>query len=198
MSKLEELIENLCPDGVEFKKLGDVCDVFTGGEAPEDSIKEKNPRDEYIYPIYSNGIGENALWGFSKSYRIDKKAVTFSSIGTIGYPTLREPKFIPIIRLKVLVPKDENILNVGFLKYALEIVEFEQQKSTVPNINADMIKSIRIPIPPVEVQTEIVRILDTFTNLISELDNELTLRKKQYQFYRDKLLTFSEIKKEPR
>ena len=193
MSKLEELTAKLCPDGVEFKNVGDVCDVFTGGEAPEDSIRERNPRDEYIYPIYSNGIGENALWGFSKSYRIDKRAVTFSSIGTIGYPTLREPKFTPVIRLKVLIPKNEKSLNVGFLKYVLEMVEFEQQKSTVPNINANILKSINIPIPPLEVQREIVRILDKFTELISLLQRELDLRRKQYEFYRDQLLTFDDL-----
>ena len=189
MSKLDELIKELCPDGVEYRSLGDVCEVFTGGEAPEDSIKEKTPRDEYIYPIYSNGIGENALWGFAKTYRIDKRAVTFSSIGTIGYPTLREPYFIPIIRLKVLIPKDETILSVLFLKYSLEMVDFEQQKSSVPNINANMIKALKIPVPPLPVQEEIVRILDTFTSLTAELTAELTARRKQYEYYRDLLLT---------
>ena len=123
MSRLEELIEELCPDGVECCAIGEICEVLTGGEAPGDSIKGKEPIGEYKYPIYSNGIGSNAIWGFSKSYRVNKRAVTFSSIGTIGYPTLREPFFIPIIRLKVLLPIDDNVLNISFLKYALEIVD---------------------------------------------------------------------------
>lgn len=183
MSRLEELLQELCPNGVEYAKIGDICEVITGGEAPKNSIKGKKTIGEYIYPIYSNGIGENSIWGFTKSYRIDRWAVTFSSIGTIGYPTLREPFFTPIIRLKVIYPKDEKILNISFLKYVLEIVEFNKQKSSVPNVNANMIKNITIPVPPLEVQREIVRILDSFTLLTAELTAELTARKKQYQHY---------------
>lgn len=190
MSKLEELIKEFCPNGVEYKKLGDVCIVETGGEPPKNSVKGKHPTGEYIYPIFSNGVGENALWGFSDSYRINIPSVTFSSIGTIGCPTLRETAFTPIIRLKVLYPKNNTELDVKFLKYALETVEFKQQKSSVPNINANMIKSIIIPLPALPVQREIVRILDSFTLYSAELTAELTARRKQYEFYRDKLLSF--------
>ena len=194
MSKLEELIKEFCPNGVEYKKIEDVCVVETGGEPPKNSVKSKHPTDEYIYPIYSNGVGENALWGFSDSYRINIPSVTFSSIGTIGCPTLREIAFTPIIRLKVLYPKKNTELNVKFLKYALETVEFKQQKSSVPNINANLLKSIVIPLPALPVQREIVRILDSFTMYSDELKNrlneELTARRKQYEFYRDKLLNF--------
>ena len=191
MSKLEELIKEFCPNGVECKKLGDVCIVETGGEPPKNSVKGKHPTGEYIYPIFSNGVGENALWGFSDSYRINIPSVTFSSIGTIGCPTLRETAFTPIIRLKVLYPKNNTELDVKFLKYALETVEFKQQKSSVPNINANMIKSIIIPLPALPVQREIVRILDSFTLYSAELTAELTARRKQYEFYRDKLLNFN-------
>lgn len=190
MSKLGELIKEFCPNGVEYKKLGDVCIVETGGELPKNSVKGKHPTGEYIYPIFSNGVGENALWGFSDSYRINIPSVTFSSIGTIGCPTLRETAFTPIIRLKVLYPKNNTELDVKFLKYALETVEFKQQKSSVPNINANMIKSIIIPLPALPVQREIVRILDSFTLYSAELTAELTARRKQYEFYRDKLLNF--------
>lgn len=196
MSKLEELIQELCPNGIQYHLIGDICDVLTGGEAPPESIKEKEPQGEYIYPIYSNGLGDNALWGYSKTFRIDKPAVTFSSIGTIGFPTLREAKFTPIIRLKVIYPKDANKLNICFLKYALEIVQFEKQKSSVANVNASMIKNIKIPVPPLEVQQEIVRLLDEFTaktaELQAELNKEYEARKKQYEYYRDSILTFNQ------
>ncbi len=192
MTKLEKLLAGLCPDGVEYREIGNVCEVLTGGEAPDKSIKGKEPCGEYIYPVYSNGIGDNAIWGYSTEYRINRTAVTFSSIGTIGFPTIREPFFTPIIRLKVIYPKDDNVLNIYFLKYALEIVEFEQQKSSVPNVNASMIKKISIPVPPIEVQGEIARILDNFTELTVKLTAELTARKKQYEYYREQIL--SEIK----
>lgn len=191
MSKLDELIQELCPNGIQYHLIGDICDVLTGGEAPPESIKEKEPQGEYIYPIYSNGLGDNALWGYSKTFRIDKPAVTFSSIGTIGFPTLREAKFTPIIRLKVIYPKDANKLNICFLKYALEIVQFEKQKSSVANVNASMIKNIKIPVPPLEVQQEIVRLLDEFTakteELQAELNKEYEARKTQYEYYKRRL-----------
>lgn len=131
------------------------------------------------------------MWGYSKTFRIDKPAVTFSSIGTIGFPTLREAKFTPIIRLKVIYPKDANKLNICFLKYALEIVQFEKQKSSVANVNASMIKNIKIPVPPLEVQQEIVRLLDEFTakteELQAELNKEYEARKTQYEYYKRRL-----------
>lgn len=166
---------------MEWKTIGEVCVVLTGGEAPDDAIKGKEPFGDCIYPIYSNGVGENALWGYASSYKIEKVSVTFSSIGTIGYPTIRKGYYTPIIRLKVIYPQDDSQLSVYYLKYALETVEFEKQKSSVPNINANMIKAISIPLPPLPVQEEIVRILDTFT--------ELQKRKQQYNFYRDILLS---------
>lgn len=73
-------------DAWEQRKLGDICHIITGGEAPNDNIKSLFPEGEYKYPIFSNGLGDNAIWGFSKSYTIDVPAITFSSIGTLGYP----------------------------------------------------------------------------------------------------------------
>ena len=192
MSELERLIQEYCPNGVLFKTIDELCDVFTGGEAPADCIKGKPADDVCKYPVYSNGINENAIYGYSASYVIDKTGVTFSSIGTIGHPEIREAKFTPIIRLKVIIPKNDNVLSVGFLKYALEVVDFTQNKSSVPNVNAKMIKAIKVPVPPIDIQNKIVRILDNFkkrtTELTTDLASELTARKKQYYHYRRTLI----------
>ena len=182
---------------VEWKRLGEVCEVETGGEPPINAVKGKNPVGDNIYPIYANGLGDNALWGFSCTAVVNRSAVTFSSIGTIGHPTIRNSGFTPIIRLKVIYPKDERILNLSFLKYALEIIDFKQQKSSVPNINAKMIKALLIPLPPLAEQERIVAILDKFDALCNSLSvglpAEIELRKKQYEFYRDKLLSFPRV-----
>ena len=191
MSRLSKLIAELCPNGVEYKKLGEVAEILTGGEPPENAVKGKVPAGNCIYPIYANGIGENALWGFSEKATVNRAAVTFSSIGTIGHPTIRKSGFTPIIRLKVIYPKNESILNLRFLKYALEVTEFKQQKSSLPNINASMVKAILIPLPPLAIQSEIVKILDNFAELTAELTAELEKRKKQYEHYRDMLLNFT-------
>ena len=169
----------------------------TGGEPPINAIKGKAPLGGCIYPIYANGIGDNALWGFSDDAVIKREAVTFSSIGTIGHPTIRKAGFTPIIRLKVIYPKDEQVLCLGFLKYVLEVIDFKQQKSSLPNVNASMIKSIAIPLPPLAEQKRIVAILDRFDSLCNSLTEglpaEIELRKKQYEYYRDKLLSFKEV-----
>ena len=175
MTHIEQMIQDLCPNGVEWKTLGEVCDVYTGGEPPIDCIKTKAPEGDYIYPIYSNGVGDNAIYGFAKTYTINERAVTFSSIGTIGHPTLREGKFTPIIRLKVIIPKDDSSLNISFVKYALDVAKFSNNKSSLPNINAQMLKQIEIPLPPLEIQKKIVECLDKFSALAAELQAELQL-----------------------
>jgi len=195
MKKLQDLIKELCPDGVPYKKVGDVCDIYTGGEAPSDCVKGNPATEECPYPVFSNGINGNELYGFSSTYVIDRDAVTFSSIGTIGHPQIRKAKFTPIIRLKVIIPKNNNVLRLGFLKYALEIVEFNQQVSSVPNVNAAMIANLRIPVPPVEIQDKVVDCLDAFLNLKSELITEKQLREKQYSYFLDRMMKFTDSEK---
>lgn len=132
-------------DAWEQCKLGEVCDVLTGGEAPNDFIKSISAQGEYKYPIFSNGLGMNALWGFSKTYSVNVPAITFSSIGTLGYPELRNPYFTPIIRLKVIIPKDSSY-DISFVKNALSLSDFSNNASGIPNINAKAVKDIELKI----------------------------------------------------
>ena len=127
----------------EQRKLGEICDVLTGGEAPDDCIKGTEPNGEYKYPILSNGLGENALWGYSKTYRIGVPAITFSSIGTLGYPELRNAYFTPIIRLKTIIPKNQKH-KINYLKHNLCLADFSNNASGIPNINAEAVKSIEL------------------------------------------------------
>lgn len=118
---------------------------MTGGEAPNDFIKSMSAQGEYKYPIFSNGLGMNALWGFSKTYSVNVPAITFSSIGTLGYPELRKPYFTPIIRLKVIIPKDSSY-DISFVKNALSLSDFSNNASGIPNINAKAVKDIELKI----------------------------------------------------
>ena len=68
-------------------------------------------------------------------------------------------------------------------------------RGSIPALNKSDFDKVKIPLPPMEVQREIVRILDSFTLLTEELTEELTARKKQYEFYRDFLLSFDELDK---
>jgi type I restriction enzyme S subunit len=187
MSKIDELIQQLCPNGIEYKNLGNICKILTGGDTPNDYIKgQLSPSYDYPYPIYSNG---KDTYGYAKTYRIDKDAVTISSIGNVGFVSFRNAYFTPIIRLKVLIPFSE-LLNTKYLYYALSMVNFVGTNSSLSSMKADDVKKYIIPIPPLEIQEEIVRILDNFSKLETELETELEARNKQYEHYREKLLSF--------
>ncbi|MBE8365405.1 restriction endonuclease subunit S [Leptospira borgpetersenii] len=176
---------------VEWKTLGETCDVYTGGEAPESSSMSKAPTDIYKYPIFGNGA---EVYGYTDRYRIDKDAVTISSIGAnTGTIYFRKAYFTPIIRLKVVIPKQEGILP-RYLFHALSSIAIGSKSSSVPNMNAADVKRISIPVPSINNQARIATILDKFdalTNSISEgLPREIKLRQKQYEYYRELLLSF--------
>jgi len=177
MNKIEQLIEELCPQGVEFRALGEVCIINAGGDLPKNYIKgQDKPSKEFQYPIYSNGSDEKALYGYTDNYKINDEAVTISARGTIGYHSVRSAKFTPIVRLITLIPSIK-IITVKFLNYVLDITEIGHSGGSIPQLTVPNVKKIQIPIPPLAIQKEIVKILDTFTRLEAELE----ARKKQYE-----------------
>ena len=192
MNKIEKLIEELCPQGVEVRALGDVCIINAGGDLPKNYIKgQDKPTKEFPYPIYSNGTEEKALYGYTDSYKITDEAVTISARGTIGYHAVRSAKFTPIVRLITLVPSIK-IITVKFLNYVLDITEIGHSGGSIPQLTVPNVKKLQIPTPPLAIQKEIDKILDNFTRLEAELEAELEARKKQYEHYREALLTFGD------
>ena len=190
-NKIEKLITELCPNVVEFKELGEVClSISAGGYLPEKYRKgQVAPTDEFPYPIYSNGTNEKALYGYTDSYKINDEAVTISARGTIGYHTVRKEKFTPIVRLITLIP-NTKLISSKFLSYTLDITEIGSSGGSIPQLTVPNVKPIKIPLPPLAIQEEIVKILNSFTGLEAELEAELETRKKQYEHYRERLLTF--------
>ena len=176
---------------VEWNKLENVFDIIAGGDVPKNAFSDIET-DEYNIPILSNGIGEKSLYGWTNKAKINSRSLTISARGTIGWTSYQEKPFFPIVRLIVLTPKIK--INLKFAYYFMKLIEnnYNVSKSGIPQLTKPMIKDIEIPIPPLDVQDEIVRILDTFTAVTAELTAELNMREKQYQYYRDKLLTFSD------
>jgi type I restriction enzyme S subunit len=193
MNKIEKLIDEFCPEGVEFRALGEVClSITAGGDLPNNYLKGLyKPTKVFPYPIYSNGTDEKALYGFTDSYKIGSTAVTVSARGTIGYHAMRNARFTPIVRLITLIP--DIVLTPQFLNYVLDITEINHSGGSIPQLTVPNIKKIKIPIPPLAVQEEIVKILDNFTKLEAELEAELEARKKQYEHYREALLSFGDL-----
>ena len=182
MSRINELLKNA---QVEWKKLGEVCNISAGGDVPKYSFsKERN--NEYNVPIISNGTAENAIYGYTAKAQITMPAVTVSARGTIGYVEYRDYPYYPIVRLLSLIPKQDSQLSAKYLYYCLSQKEFLTPTAGIKQLTVPMLKEERIPIPSIELQAEIVRILDIFAKLTAEL----TAREKQYRYYREKLLSF--------
>ena len=189
MSKLKELIDKYSPNGVEYKKLGDFCEIKTGkGITKADAILGGT------YPIISGG--QSPMGYYHKSNRC-ANTVTISRVGAYaGYVSHILEDFYLNDKCFSVIPVIENVSN-RFLFYILKSKENKikelQSEGGVPTINTAKVSSLEIPIPPIEIQEEIVKILDRFAEYAAELQAELQARQEQYEYYRNKLLTFNEI-----
>ena len=188
--------ENANPFATEqvvWKTLGEVFDILAGGDVPKDALSEIQT-GEFKVPILSNGVGDKSLYGWTNIAKIERPSLTVSARGTIGWTSYRNIPFFPIVRLLVLTPKIE--LNLKYVYYFMKTIEksYKVPESGIPQLTKPMIKDIRIPLPPLDTQAEIVGILDRFdalTNSISKgLPREIELRQKQYEYYRERLLSF--------
>ena len=185
MTNILELLKN---EKVEWKKLGEVCEIIAGGDAPRLNMS-KSKDENYKIPIVSNGIGENSIYGWTNIEKISKPSITISARGTIGWTNLILEPFYPVVRLLVLTPKIK--VNIKYIYYIMKNKEntYILPKTGIPQLTKPMIIDIEIPIPLIEIQEKIVEILDKFTNYVTELQSELQSRTKQYTYYRDKLLS---------
>ena len=138
--------------GWEVKKLGEVAsEIFAGGDKPKDFSDIQT--NEYLYPIYANGEGDRGLLGYSKTYRVESKAVALGARGaSIGNCRICEGKFTPVVRLITIIPN--NKIDIIYLFYSIRTMSFNisgagQAQLTTPNV----INKI-ITIPPLALQQE--------------------------------------------
>lgn len=191
MKNLETLIRELCPDGVEFVKLGDVCKISRG------KVYSKKYLAEHIgeYPVYSSQTANDGILGKIGTYDCDGKFLTWTTDGAYaGTVFYRQGKF-SVTNVCGLISCSNPILSLKFLYYwlTIEAPKHVHQGMGNPKLMSNQMAKIEIPLPPIDVQTEIVRILDKFTSLEAELEAELDCRKRQYEYYRDKLLSFDNV-----
>lgn len=190
MSKYEELVKQLCPDGVEYKRVSDVCDISRGQVMSKDYIKD-NAGD---YPVYSSQTENNGELGKINTYMYDGEYLTWTTDGAnAGTVFYRTGKF-SVTNVCGLLKVTTSQLLVKFLYYTLSVEAPKYVNSGMgnPKLMSNVMGRIKVPVPPIEVQSEIVRILDSFTELTAELIAELTARKSQYEYYRAFLLSFNE------
>ncbi len=188
MSKIEELIEKYCPEGVEYKTIKKLAEVGTGSSNGNES--EENG----LYPFFVR----SQIIKRKNTYEFDEEAIIIPGEGGIGdifhYVNGKYALHQRVYRIHFLT----KIVNVRFAYYYMfayfkPFILKKAVSATVTSIRKPMIEDFTIPVPPLPVQEEIVRILDKFTSLEAELEAELEARRKQYEYYRDKLLSFNEI-----
>ena len=186
MQKIHELIKKLCPNGVEYKNIQELCKISRGKVMSKDFIKSNAGE----YPVYSSQTENNGELGKISTYDFDGEYLTWTTDGAnAGSVFYRKGKFsvtnvcgLLEIKNKVMIPK--------FLYYVLSIEAPKHVNAGMgnPKLMSNVMAKIRVAVPPLEVQCEIVHISDDFTLLSAELSAELKARQMQYEYYRNRLI----------
>ena len=210
MTKLEELIKELCPNGVEYKTLGELGEFYGGltGKSKNDFI-DGNAKFITYMNVYKNlklnlDVEDKVLIGENENQRtIEYGDVLFTGssetpdecgISSVLANKTDEPLYLNSFCISYRF-NDKTLFNPEFSKYLFRSDSLRKQivktasGVTRFNVSKEKMKKVTIPIVPLEIQNEITCILDKFTSLTAELTAELTARRKQYEYYRDLLLT---------
>lgn len=183
MSKLNDLIKELCPDGVEYKKLNEISEMKRGTSVTKKDIIEGD------IPVISGGR-EPAY--YCDTFNRDGETITVAGSGAgAGYVQYWT---VPIFVCDAFSIKGKDCVKTKYLYYYLsnmqEYIYSTKKGGGVPHVHISSIDNMKIPIPPLPVQCEIVRILDNFTALTSALTAELTAQRKRYSGLLNSLLSF--------
>ncbi|MEM4331033.1 MAG: restriction endonuclease subunit S [Candidatus Pacearchaeota archaeon] len=149
-------------DKFEEVELGDEkvsLDLFAGGDVPKENLSKIKTKDYYI-PIFTNGERDKGFYGYTNIARVKKPSITISARGTIGYTEIRTENFYPAIRLIVLTPNEKSA-NLHYLKYAINhFIKFDFGGTSIPQLTVPMIRNLKIPLPPIELQQKFASIVE--------------------------------------
>lgn len=179
MSRIEDLIAEYCPDGVEYKRLGDVCKIKNGKD-----YKHLSAGD---IPVYGSG-GVMDVRVDTSVY--DRPTVLLPRKGSIANVFYVDGPFWNVDTIFYTVIDEEQVIP-RYLYHVMmnaHIENYSTGSAARPSLTQSALNKIEIPVPPLPVQEEIVRILDSFSSLEAELEAELEARRKQYAYYRDQLI----------
>ena len=206
MNRIDEIIAELCPCGVGFRELGDVVQRTTNIKWSDVNGEEFRYIDLTSVDRITHAIAETQT---VTSENAPSRAQQVVHEGDVIFGTTR-----PMLKRYAVIPAeyDGDICSTGYCvlrpntEHALPNfifhllgtstfyghVEANERGASYPAISDSAVKAFVIPVPPLDVQREIVKVLDTFTKLEAELEAELEARRRQYQYYRDALLSFDE------
>ena len=192
MTKLDQLVTKLCPDGVEYRKIKDVYKRLKGTPITARKMKEiDNPAGDIRVFAGGRTVINSFEEDIPNANIVRSPAVLVQSRGVIDVVYYEEPF---TFKNEMWAYTTENIVSIKYLYYVLKnnIQQFRDAASgmgSLPQISLKVTEEFAIPLPPLPIQSEIVRILDNFTKLAAELAAELEKREKQYAYYRDELLS---------
>ena len=171
---------------VEWKKLGEVCNLVRGKVISKDYLRD----NEGEYPVYSSQTANNGIFGCINSYMFDGDYLTWTTDGAYAGTIFRRKGKFNITNVCGLIDIKEDNLNQDFLYYWLSLTakDYVNEGMGNPKLMSNVAATISIPLPSLSEQERIVGILDTFTSSIENLKAQISLRRKQYEHYRDKLL----------
>ncbi|GAA9936959.1 hypothetical protein VN0871_09710 [Helicobacter pylori] len=191
MHKIERLLQTLAPKGVEFRKLGEVLEY---DQPNKYCVTGKEFDKSYPTPVLT--AGKTFILGYTNEkdniYQASKSSpvIIFDDF-TTATQWVDFPFKVKSSAMKILLPKNPTI-NIRFIFFYMQTIPYnisgEHTRQWISRYS-----QLEVPIPPLEVQQEIVKILDAFTELNTELNTELKARKKQYQYYQNMLLGFNDI-----
>lgn len=194
MNKLEELIKKLCPNGVEYKELEKCCNILDNKRKPV----TKSARQYGEYPYY----GANGIQDYVSDYIFDGTYVLVGEDGSVttqnGNPIVTWTEGKIWVNNHAHIIEGINGVSLRYLYYYIQTINISNLiHGNIPKLNQGNLRKLNIALPPIEIQNEIVRILDNFTELEEELEEELEARKKQYEYYEQNLIwnnTYNRVK----
>ncbi|MBR6699091.1 MAG: N-6 DNA methylase, partial [Bacteroidaceae bacterium] len=149
-----------------LKTIKDVCiSLYAGGDKP--LVFTENITEQNRIPVFANGIENEGLIGYTDSPREATKCVTISARGTIGYTVIRNRPFVPIVRLITAVP-NTSIISAEYLKIGLDYVKCGNTGGVIPQLTVPYISTTKIPVPPIDVQKQIVEEIGKVDKSVSD------------------------------
>lgn len=197
MSRIDKLIKELCPEGVKFRPLSELCVVFSG-HAFKSSLFNTEGVGLPLIRIRDVNTGFSGTYysgEYDARYVVCNDDILIGMDGDFRVVRWSHGKALlnqRVCRLQSFAEDMEPKFMYYFIQDELDRIHSGLQASTVKHLSSGDLGRSRIPVPPLEVQREIVRVLDQFTQLKAELEAELAVRQKQYEYYRNRLLTFEE------
>ena len=182
---IEDEIPFEVPEGWEWCRLPIITtDIFAGGDKPD--ICEKRATEICNIPIYSNGIENDGLYGYTNKPRVTEPSITISARGTIGFCCARKTPFVPIVRLITITPSKE--ISLYYLKTVFKALIETGEGSSIPQLTVPGIKLKLIPIPPIMEQDRIQSKQDEILKYISDISFEKDKLRRIVQQAKNKIL----------